>query len=288
MGKQLACWDLTLHCEQNGKVAHDPSDWRRVKKQLREICKCGKFQLEECSSTGRLHFQGRVSMKATGNKQTDRYRQSEINKLASDTFLRGIHWSPTSNANKGNYDYVTKDHTRVAGPWDISKKEKYIPRQIREIETLRPFQRSIVEDADVWNTRNINIVFNPDGCVGKSILKGYLRAHGIGRPIPPCNDYKDMLRMVCDMPTSKLYIIDLPKAMKKDKLGGLYSAIETIKDGYAYDDRYKFTEKIFDCPNIWVFTNTMPDLELLSKDRWRIWSVTTDTYELYQLKCEFE
>lgn len=84
--------------------------------------------------------------------------------------------------------------------------------------------------------------------------------------------------------------MDMPRAMKKDKLGGMYSAIETIKDGYAWDDRYQFKEKAFDSPNIWIFTNTAPDMDLLSRDRWKIWGVTTDTYELFpwkeEIKCD--
>lgn len=273
MNKQLFCWDFTLWLRQKGKQIWEKCDAMKLLKQLKEICKAGNFQLEEGQECGRLHFQGRVSTKK-------RYRKTEIIKLATDSFLRGIRWSPTSDACKGNFDYVTKDFTRIEGPWDVKQEIVYIPRQIREIEELRPFQKQIIHDAEIWDTRHINVVYNPEGCVGKSILKGYLRAHGIGRPLPPVNDYKDMMRMVCDMPTARLYIIDMPKAMKKDKLGGLYSAIETIKDGYAWDDRYKFCEKIFDCPNIWVFTNTLPDFELLSSDRWFIWDINMKTYKL--------
>lgn len=275
MSKQLYCWDFTLHLNESlGK-----NDFLKVKKQLNEICKAGNFQLEEGEKTGKLHFQGRISLK-------QKRRKTEIIKLATLTFLRGIHWSPTSNENKGNFDYVTKEFTRVAGPWDLKKKDDYIPRQVREITELRPFQQHIVKDADVWDTRHINVVYNPEGCIGKSRLKLWLRCYKIGRTIPPVNDYKDMMRMVMDMPTSRLYLIDMPKAYKKDKLGGLYSAIETIKDGYAWDDRYAFKDKVFDCPNIWVFTNTLPDFDLLSKDRWLIWSVTTDTYEIFRYECE--
>lgn len=273
--KQLACWDFTLFLNE----LYQRGDYIKVRKHIKEICKQGTFQLEECQKTGRLHFQGRVSTKK-------RYRKTEIIKLASTTFLRGIHWSPTSNASKGNVDYCTKEHTRVEGPWCILVIERYIPRQIREIKQLRPFQETIVRDCDVWNTRTINIVYDERGCNGKSVLKGYLRARGIGRPLPPVNDYQDMLAMVCDIPTSKLYIIDMPRAFKKDRLGGFYAAIETIKDGYAYDKRYQFREKIFDCPNIWVFTNTLPDFDFMSKDRWKVWEITADTYELFESEIE--
>jgi len=82
-----------------------------------------------------------------------------------------------------------------------------------------------------------------------------------------------MMRMVCDMPTARMYLVDMPRSLNKDRLYQFYSGIETIKDGYAYDDRYKFKEKFFDCPNIWIFSNILPDMDMLSKDRWKLWSI---------------
>lgn len=92
--------------------------------------------------------------------------------------------------------------------------------------------------------------------------------------------------MVCDMPTSTCYLIDLPRAMKKTNMVGLFSAIEEIKSGYAYDDRYKFVEKFFDCPNIWVFTNYIPDSEYLSADRWKIWQINKWSKQLEEYNPE--
>lgn len=272
---ECCCYDFTIFLTQNGKEIWREDEHPVLKKQLNEICKEGNFQLEKGNTSGKLHWQGRISLKK-------KMRKTALVKIATETFLRqGVRWSITSKANIRNYEYVTKDHTRVAGPWDIKEKEMYIPRQVREMNGLRPFQQHIVDDADVWDTRTINWIYQPTGSVGKSRLKTYLRVYKLGRVIPPCNDMKDILRIVCDLPTSKLYIVDLPKAMKKDKLHGLLGAIETIKDGYAYDDRYRFTEKVFDCPNIWVFSNMMPDFDMLSHDRWKIWNINSK-YELIE------
>lgn len=82
--------------------------------------------------------------------------------------------------------------------------------------------------------------------------------------------------MVCDMPTAKVYLIDIPRAFNQDKLRAMWAAIESVKDGYAYDDRYSFKEKCFDCPVIWVFMNQQPDVLTLSSDRWRFYSVKGD------------
>ena len=107
--------------------------------------------------------------------------------------------------------------------------------------------------------------------------------YGKAKSPPFCNDFRDLMRMVCDMDETNCYLIDMPRAVSKDKLFQLYGAIEKIKDGYAYDDRYRFTEKYFNPPVVWVFTNRCPDLGLLSLDRWKLWTIENDELIPYEL-----
>lgn len=244
------------------------------------LCKKYVFQLEQGETSGYLHYQGRLSL-------VKKVRPDKVLKLFKEEFRPN--WiKPTIKnqhkefTNKGEAFYQMKEQTRVKGPWSDKDEELYIPRQIREVKQLRPFQQTIIDSADNWDTRTINLVYCPEGNKGKSILVGYCRAYNIGRALPPVNDFKDMMRMVCDMPTARMYLIDMPRSLNKDRLYQFYSGIETIKDGYAYDDRYKFKEKIFDCPNIWIFTNILPDLGMLSEDRWKLWSIDKE-YKLYAI-----
>ena len=258
MTKQInavCTYDFTLKCEgRNEKIVKD-----YLEKYFKKWC----FQKEEGKS-GYLHFQGRGSLKV-------KKRLTEIpNPLH-------MHFSITSKDNRDNNFYVTKDEGRRGGPWMDTDEVIYIPRQIREIEGLYLWQEQIKQQLEVWDTRSINILYCPHGNIGKSTLVGYIRAYRLGRVLPPVNDYKDAMRMVCDMPTSRAYLFDMPRAQNKDKLYGFYTAIESIKDGYAWDDRYSFKEKVFDCPNIWVFTNTIPDENLLSGDRWKVWIVNQNS-----------
>jgi len=224
------------------------------------------FQLEK-GETGKLHYQGRFSLKNKVRSPT------QVAKLLGVTW----HFSITSNDCKDNDDYVTKTDTREAGPWrHDDPPPPYIPRQIREIEKLRPWQQHIVDDAHIWDTRHINIIIDETGNHGKSILKTWVGVHGIGRSLPFMNDYRDLMRVVMDTPKKPLYIIDIPRSLKKDHLFQFFAGIETLKDGYAYDDRYKFREEYFDCPNIWVFMNTVPETSMLSKDRWKIWEFSLE------------
>ncbi len=242
--------------------------------RLKGIAKRFVFQLERGDS-GYMHYQGRMSL---------------IKKRRKHELLRLFESPPqyceptvTKEYTKGDAFYCQKLDTRVEGPWTDNDEVLVITRQVNEMKGLRPFQQSILNDVGVWNKRTINIVYCEEGNIGKSSLVSYMRSYKIARALPPVNDYKDLLRMVCDLPTSNMYLFDMPRAMNKDKMYQFFSAVETIKDGYAYDDRYHFKEKVFDCPNIWIFTNVLPELSMLSRDRWCIWGVDSYTYELEKL-----
>lgn len=258
-------WDFTL---KSADVAEC-----EVIRLMKSISKKYVFQ-KELGKSGYEHYQGRFSLK-------EKSRFNQVKKLMPVS----CHLSPTSSGCK-DFDYCMKEDTRIGNVCKDTDEVIYIPRQIRMMKTLRPFQQQIVDSVNDFDTRIINMVYCPRGNIGKSSLVGYMRAHKLGRCLPPVNDYKDLMRMVCDMPTSTCYLIDMPRALKKDKLGGFYTAIEDVKNGYAWDDRYKFREKVFDCPNIWIFSNILPDFDLLSKDKWKIWTVNDNGHlEAEQSPC---
>lgn len=251
------------------------------------LAKHWAFQLERGEQNGYIHLQCRVSL----HKKKRAGEFILMMKNCNFEPFTKAHITPTSNnGTKKGFDYVIKYDTCILGPWqdtDENIKElidpPYIPRQVREIESLYPWQEYIVNDFDVWDKRYINLFYNASGNIGKSTLVSICRAYKLARVLPPVNETKDLLRMVCDMPTSKAYMFDMPRAMNKDRLYQFYAAIETIKDGYAYDDRYHFTEKVFDCPAVWIFSNRLPDLDLLSNDRWKIWCITEKEGNLLRL-----
>lgn len=234
---------------------------------LKQYCKKWTFVGEQGTSSNRKHWQGRMSLKVK-------------KRLTAIPNPLKMHFSITSKANMDNSFYIEKGDTAITPIYSDTDEEIYIPRQIREIKKLRDWQQSIVDKVNDWDTRSISYVYCPDGNIGKSTLCGYLRAYRLARVLPMVNDYKDILRMVCDVPISRCYIVDMPRATNKERLYGLFAGIETIKDGYAYDDRYKFREKIFDCPNIWIFANVIPDVQMLSEDRWKVYTIENDKLEL--------
>lgn len=243
---------------------------------LKSLAKKWAFQLEK-TENGYIHWQGRMSLIKKKRFET---MKKFIKTIDGFEVMRV---SPTSNnARTGEPFYVIKFDTRIEGPWtDRDKVPAYIPRQIRECKELRPFQEAILDMAQQYDPRTIDIIYCPRGNTGKSILVGKARARGYG-VIPCVTSYKDMMRMILVKDTAIAYFIDIPRAMRKDKLDEFFAGIETIKDGYAYDDRYTFTEKTFDPPRVFVLTNRIPNLNNLSVDRWRFWTIN-ESFELVEI-----
>lgn len=253
---------------------------------ITEHCEHYCFQLEEGGETGYLHYQGRIKTKK-------RVRLSTLINHWHNNNYDG-HLSRTSSNGKGCMSYVMKIDTRVEGPWSDDperiytdnggKYVTYIPRQIREIEKLYPWQETVIKKSVEWEPRQIDIIVDLKGCTGKTFLKGYMRVHGLARPVPYFNDIKDIMRCIMCVPTSSCYIFDLPRALTKEHLNQFYAGIEEIKNGHAYDDRYKFREKDFDSPRVWIFTNRIPELHLMSVDRWRFWRIKKRDHSLVEYR----
>jgi hypothetical protein len=248
-------------------------DYRTIKKLLEEFCKTGTFQKEESADTNYLHYQGRISLKT-------KLTLGQLIK-ATPLTLKGVHWSPTSN-NCEDDSYVHKEYTRVDGPWDLHEVEIVKTRQLLDFEKheLYAWQKRVKESCGIYNDRNINMVYDPNGNIGKSIFCEYLEWNNLAEEIPPFRLMDDIFQWVYSYHSKPAYFIDLPRGMKKDKLGDFYSGIEIIKNGVCYDKRYTGRKKRFTRPCIWIFSNMLPCFTLMSSDRWRVWTVNTESLDL--------
>lgn len=252
----------------NGDV-FTPDD---IKGFLTGIAKSYTFQKEKGDS-GYIHYQGRISL-------IKKRRKMEALKLFTSP---PNYFEPTSNPEylKGDAFYQMKLDTRIDGPWTDQDEVKFETKQLKIFNGLQmyPYQEKLMQKATEFCMRTIDLVYDPNGNIGKSIFSEYLENMGICEEIPPYRLMDDIFAWVCSRPIKKCYIIDMPRGMKKDKLGDFYSGIEVIKNGVAYDKRYTAKKIRFDRPRIFVFTNTLPVLSLMSLDRWRIWTVSKE-YDL--------
>lgn len=239
---------------------------------LKATCKKWTFQMER-GETGYEHFQGRISLKE---------KKSSAQAVAKHLSVTW-HFSVTSKANQDNNYYVTKSETRIEGPWSDKDVETYIPRQYRNILTnLKPWQQQVIEISEQFDPRTVHCLVDERGGRGKSSIANALVCSGKALYLPPTNDSKELIQSCCNMCMDKetrdpkLIFINLPRAMDQKNVQGIYKAIEQIKDGMLYDTRYHYRQYAIDSPCVWVFCNEIPDRELLSKDRWKIWTICED------------
>lgn len=245
---------------------------------LSQLAKHYIFQEEKGAETGYLHYQGRLSLIKKARK-FDALKLFDDLKLPKPNFFEPTVGPPLKHFDYNNYG--SKIATRIRGPWsDKDAPSAYIPRQYRgKLETMYPFQKIIFETATQFDDRNINMIYCPNGNKGKSTIASLCELYGKGIDLPPVNDADKLIQSACDICTAKQtrdpspIFIDMPRAMNKDRLNGIYTAVEQIKKGKLYDLRYSYREWWIDSPQVWVFSNVEPDIELLSRDRWIVWTI---------------
>ena len=253
------------------------AEYTEIIQHLKEVCREWVFQKEQCPTTGTFHFQGRVHL-----RRKMRLPQA-VNELACGP-LQGAHLSPTSTANMGNAFYVTKVESRVAGPWD-SKAEEVSSKDIRragwdkrakylEQAGLYPWQQRIVDLCREPDDRSIYVVVDEKGGIGKSSLVKYLRYKNLAIEIPSMfKEGRDVMRMVMAQQGKaealgiNAYVIDIPRSVPQSALTGIWGAVECVKNGHVYDDRYSYREADFPEPAVFVFCNKLPPPGTFSEDR---------------------
>lgn len=283
---QCAVWDFRAN--QDNFTSDELIKW------LQSNCKKYVFQLE-MGDTGYIHWQGRFSL-------IKKRLKNVVLKMCNNKFN---YLEPTSEVNHlEEFFYAMKEDTRLEGPWRDEASSppgsvsSYIPRHYRNL-TLRPWQQKVLETATEFNSREINLIYDPNGNTGKSTVAAIAELLHGGIDMPPLNDFKELVALLCDICSDKNWrnpspiFFDLPRAIDKTKLYGLYSAIEQVKKGKLYDCRYHYKSFWIDSPVIWVFTNVQPDLRLLSSDRWKLWTIEDHilvpfTVELFDEKSNLD
>lgn len=275
MASKCAVWSWRSH-----EIDYDWKSWCKL------WGKSWCFQKELGAATQKLHFQGIISLKT---KRTKSECLSVMDKLPE-------YFEPVVNSSlrAGSESfYVTKPDTRVDGPWSDKDVVQFIPYQYQGLETrLYPWQQHIWDTSETREPRTVNLILDRAGCQGKSTLASLMELHGRGIDMPPVNDADKLIQSLADILIAtenrdpKCVFIDIPRAMKQDKLFGMYTAIEQIKKGKVVDTRYSYKQWWFHSPQVWVFTNTVPDMTYLSADRWKLWAISERTGSLMALALE--
>lgn len=247
-----------------------------LRELLKGICKHYVFQLEQ-GDTGYKHYQGRLSL-------IKKRRKHSALALFCDTPPNYFEPTVLRECLKGDAFYQTKLDTRLEGPWTDKDHVLVKTKQMDLFNSwgLLPWQNQLKNEVDSFCLRSIDLVYDPKGNSGKSLFSEHMEYCGKSEEVPPFRLMEDIFAWVASRPIKKTYIVDMPRGMKKDKLGEFYSGLEVIKNGVAYDKRYNAKKVRFDRPRIIVFTNMLPRMDLMSADRWKIWTIEANTLEKYK------
>lgn len=154
----------------------------------------------------------------------------------------------------------------------ISYESSEDTNEVREVRTgtLYPWQEALVNRVLAQSVRQVTVLYDPDGGIGKTWLSAYLFEKGLALCVPPTLDtVKEMIQYICSLYKNEdIIILDIPRSLKWSVK--LSTAIETIKDGLLYDSRYTGKVKHIRGIKVLVFTNHDPPRKMLSEDRWDV------------------
>ena len=211
------------------------TDQNELALALKEWCKSFCFQLERGEETGYEHWQCRIRL-------IKKRRLNEVIEQIAPV-IKG-HWTATcKSVHKANaFNYVMKADSRIEGPWsekDFANPPK-MTRQLRSFlnHPLRPWQRYLMDTCVIPDDRKIIFVHDAVGNTGKSIFAEFLEYKNIACELPPLRAFEDLMQFASGLDDQKCYLIDMPRALKKDKLSEFYSGIECLKNGILWDKRY--------------------------------------------------
>ena len=142
---------------------------------------------------------------------------------------------------------------------------------------LRPWQEGLLKYIKPSN-REVIWVIGRKGNEGKTWFQEFLASKfGWSRVI--CGmDIRMKKSSIChilgkrSLMTTDIFLFDVGKARTEDNMN--YELIEQIKNGRTLAGKFDSKELKFHTPNIIVvFSNEMPEVDQLSKDRWKIFQI---------------
>lgn len=251
---QLISWFFTYNNYKEEEI-------EILETRFKEICKQYVFQ-KEIGEQGTPHLQGVIFLKR-------KMRYSEFNLPVQ------IHWEKVIDK-KSAIAYCSKDDTRIPNtePYEYPPIAKLITLKP---EDLYPFQAKIEELCMIpvdQRSRDINVVYDPIGCVGKTEFCKYMfKRHKC--VIFTGGQMKDVSRVLAlevkagrNLNEHTIMYFNIPKK------GYLCTrSLECVKDGLITSVKNDSCTLVFNKPHVWVFTNELPDLTKLTEDKWILWKI---------------
>lgn len=219
--------------------------------KFREICEKFVFQ-PEIGANGTPHLQGAIWLKKKARP-------------TSFGLPKAIHWELMRNE-EASENYCQKSDT------NNGKVYKWgFPVELKIISELRPWQVEVEKVClNEPDGRTIHWYWESIGNVGKSSFCKYMY-YTHGALVIQGGKLADIMNIMfnANMNDINTVIIDIPRN-NGNKVS--YNSIECILNGMITNTKYETGIKIFNPPNVIVFSNYPPDLDEdnASKDRWKV------------------
>lgn len=202
------------------------------------------------------------------------------NKIRSKTLavewnerLRGINVQPASNNGKAALkNYCMKEDSRVAGPW--ADTPIYLGADLWPEERMPAWQQTmLINIRKPPNDRTMYWIYDPIGKNGKTKFCKYVvhKENGVGLGY---GNSTDVLNLVSKFVGRSIYIWNLTRS-KPANLSelDLYSAMESVKDGFFINLKYETKQVLMNPPHVVVVANHIPKTCHISMDRWEIYQI---------------
>lgn len=213
------------------------------------------FQVEACSTSGRLHLQGYVANKI----------RKESTTLKNE--FPGIHLEKP-RSKQDCIDYCSKIDTRIGDTYVKGYSIPYTGKDLPTMDTLYLWQKKILkiinEPAD---TRKIYWFYSKEGNLGKSKFCKYL-SHHYNYMVFETGKKGDIINGIFNADITDVILFDFPRCTKISKID--YGILESFKNGCIFNTKFETGKKLFNPPHIFVFANEEPDKFKMSLDRWEI------------------
>lgn len=250
------------------------------------------FQKECGIIKGKEHWQGAFTLSGLR-----RSKRSVLDDFKSNFKSVGGLTLQRTHSGEAAESYVTKEETRIEGPFYAGRKEKY-SNEVSMKTKLRPWQRELFEflklkKADeAFRSRKVIWIEDKNGNSGKSYFLKWLRTGQkdlIARKLP-VNSVDRLISAVSKITEKEkvdLLMVDLTRTQGEDQsFKDLFAALEDVKNGYITDVMYgKYHEAVFEPPMVVIFTNFefREFSKFLSADRW-VWMLMNREKQIEILK----
>jgi hypothetical protein len=255
--------EMELLSDKSSTKARDTDFLKGLKEMLMPSSEKGIVGLEECPTTKKLHCQGFVAFK----KRT----------RATEKFKGKFHWEKAIASEDANEKYCSKDGLFIK--WGIFKSDFLITKG-----DLNPQQLKIAElfvlDCNPKFDRIIHYCWESIGGWGKSLVSTYMVDNMDALLLNGAknNMFFALSKFIESGKYPRLIVIDMPREQKSNFN---VLAIESIKNGIFFNEKYESGMCRFPRPHVVVFSNYPPDCSRMSADRWNVISLRGESINVY-------